>query len=62
MCISGVMLCELIGRIDADPDYLPRSHNFGIAVTEFYAKYCQNCPPFYFAIAVNSTTLDSNKR
>jgi len=55
-------MCEIIGRIDADPDYLPRSNDFGISVTEFHAKYSRNCPAFYFAIAVNSTSLNSNKR
>ncbi|XP_045600504.1 LIM domain kinase 1 isoform X2 [Procambarus clarkii] len=44
----GIILCEIIGRVEADPDYMPRSMDFGLNETVFHAKYCQDCPePFY---------------
>ncbi|XP_064117929.1 LIM domain kinase 1-like isoform X3 [Macrobrachium nipponense] len=44
----GIILCEIIGRVEADPDYMPRSMDFGLNEAVFQAKYCEDCPePFY---------------
>jgi len=59
----GIICCEIIGRIQADPDFLPRSHNFGLAVKAFYNKFCTDkVPPFLFAIAVKASSYDPNDR
>ncbi len=26
----GIIFCEIIGRVQADPDYLPRTSDFGL--------------------------------
>lgn len=36
----GIVLCELIARIEADPDYLPRTDNFGLDYIAF-TKICE---------------------
>ena len=36
-------MCELIGRLDADPDVLPRTENFGVDYVAFCAM-CPECP------------------
>ncbi len=37
----GIILLECIGRIDADPDLLPRTANFGVD----YVAYAANVAP-----------------
>lgn len=36
----GIILCEMIGRIDADPDYMPRTSTFGLD----YVRFSELCP------------------
>ena len=47
--IAGIILCELIGRLDADPDTLPRTENFGVDYIAFSAM-CPNCPPEFLKL------------
>ncbi len=47
----GIILCEIIGRIEADPDILPRTENFGLDYVAF-AEMCPLCPPPLFELAV----------
>ncbi|KAB0394264.1 hypothetical protein E2I00_007178, partial [Balaenoptera physalus] len=49
----GIVLCEIIGRVKADPDYLPRTMDFGLNVRGFLDRYCPpNCPPSFFPITL----------
>ncbi len=50
MVIAGIIMCELIGRLDADPDVLPRTENFGVDYIAFSAL-CPTCPPDFLKIA-----------
>ncbi|KAG8122858.1 hypothetical protein E2320_018302, partial [Naja naja] len=53
----------IIGRVSADPDYLPRTLDFGLNVRGFLDRYCPpNCPPSFFPIAVCCCDLDPEKR
>ena len=45
-------MCELIGRVDADPDVLPRTENFGVDYIAFSAM-CPTCPPEFLKMAYN---------
>jgi len=58
----GIVLCEIIGRVEADPDDIPRSRNFGLEVKEFHIKFCQSCPPFFFAAACLSSSVEPDER
>ncbi|NXQ54116.1 LIMK1 kinase, partial [Anthoscopus minutus] len=66
----GIVLCEasapgagIIGRVSADPDYLPRTTDFGLNVRAFLERYCPPaCPPSFFPIAACCCDLDPEKR
>ncbi|XP_075773447.1 LIM domain kinase 1 isoform X2 [Pelodiscus sinensis] len=59
----GIVLCEIIGRVSADPDYLPRTMDFGLNVRGFLERYCPPaCPPSFFPIAVCCCDMDPEKR
>ena len=45
-------MCELIGRVDADPDVLPRTENFGLDYIAFSAM-CPSCPPDFLKLTYN---------
>ena len=54
----GIILCELIARCGADPDYLPRTANFGVD----YRLFCESmvhdsCPPEFLKIAFSCVTV-----
>ena len=54
----GIILCELIARCRADPDYLPRTANFGVD----YRLFCESmvhdsCPPEFLKIAFSCVTV-----
>uniref|UniRef100_A0A8C9Z8X9 LIM domain kinase 1 n=1 Tax=Sander lucioperca TaxID=283035 RepID=A0A8C9Z8X9_SANLU len=59
----GIMLCEIIGRVNADPDYLPRAMDFGLNVSGFLEHFCPpDCPPAFFPMAAVCCDLDADKR
>ncbi|XP_014858218.1 PREDICTED: LIM domain kinase 1-like isoform X3 [Poecilia mexicana] len=59
----GIMLCEIIGRVNADPDYLPRAMDFGLNISGFLENYYPpKCPPAFFPIAALCCDLDADKR
>ncbi|XP_075450617.1 LIM domain kinase 1 isoform X2 [Ascaphus truei] len=59
----GIVLCEIIGRVSADPDYLPRNMDFGLNVHAFLDRFCPpSCPPGFFPSAVLCCDMDPEKR
>ncbi|KAL0267249.1 UNVERIFIED_CONTAM: hypothetical protein PYX00_009578 [Menopon gallinae] len=58
----GIVLCEIIGRVHADPDYLPRSADFGLNQNVFREKFCTNCPESFFRIAFLCCDLNPDQR
>ncbi|CAF3824404.1 unnamed protein product [Adineta steineri] len=59
----GIMLCEIIGRVQADPDYLPRTQDFGLNVHLFNQKYCsRDCPKQFIAIAIACCDIEPDSR
>uniref|UniRef100_A0A3B4ART4 Protein kinase domain-containing protein n=1 Tax=Periophthalmus magnuspinnatus TaxID=409849 RepID=A0A3B4ART4_9GOBI len=56
----GIILCEIIARIEADPDFLPRTEDFGLDVVAF-ENMVGDCPSAFFSLAVtccNVSTFD----
>nr|XP_020473727.1 LIM domain kinase 1-like [Monopterus albus] len=59
----GIMICEIIGRVSADPDYLPRSNDFGLNVAGFLERYHPpQCPLAFLPLAVLCCDMDADKR
>lgn len=48
----GIVLCEIIGRVYADPEILPRSSDFSLNVEAFKEKFCNDCPNGVLKLAV----------
>lgn len=54
---------QIIGRVNADPDYLPRAMDFGLNVSGFLEHFCPpDCPPAFFPMAAMCCDLDADKR
>ncbi|KAJ8931150.1 hypothetical protein NQ314_015979 [Rhamnusium bicolor] len=58
----GIVLCEIIGRVQADPDFLPRSNDFGLNQMTFKEKFCTSCPEPFYKVAFLCTDLNPDKR
>ncbi|KAM7345955.1 LIM domain kinase 1 isoform 2-T4 [Cochliomyia hominivorax] len=58
----GIMLCEIIGRVQADPDFLPRTHDFGLNQKVFREKFCHQCPEAFYKIAFLCCDLNPDRR
>ncbi|XP_066538171.1 dual specificity testis-specific protein kinase 2 isoform X2 [Hoplias malabaricus] len=57
----GIILCEIIGRIQADPDFLPRTEDFGLDVDAFQLMV-RDCPPAFFSLAVTCCSMRAQSR
>ncbi|XP_062995796.1 dual specificity testis-specific protein kinase 2 [Elgaria multicarinata webbii] len=57
----GIILCEVIARIQADPDYLPRTENFGLDYDAFQ-HMVGDCPPSFLQLAFNCCNMDPKLR
>lgn len=57
----GIVLCELIARVEADPDILPRTENFGLDYLAF-SELCGPCPPEFLKLAFSCCTFEPKSR
>uniref|UniRef100_A0A8D3EDW4 non-specific serine/threonine protein kinase n=1 Tax=Scophthalmus maximus TaxID=52904 RepID=A0A8D3EDW4_SCOMX len=59
----GIMICEIIGRVSADPDFLPRTNDFGLNVGSFLQQYHPpQCPSTFLPLAALCCDMDADKR
>ncbi|NXG25390.1 TESK1 kinase, partial [Grallaria varia] len=58
----GIILCETIARVPADPDYLPRTENFGLDVTTFRTMVGIDCPAAFLQLAFHCCSIESTSR
>lgn len=57
----GIVMCEIIARIDADPDILPRTEKFGVDYVAF-SKLVDDCPLTFLHLAFSCCQIDPKKR
>ncbi|XP_056639511.1 dual specificity testis-specific protein kinase 2 isoform X1 [Diorhabda sublineata] len=58
----GIVLCELIARVEADPDYLPRTDNFGLDYLAFSDLCGPNVVPEFLTLAFRCCSVDPKSR
>ncbi|XP_040268940.1 dual specificity testis-specific protein kinase 1-like, partial [Bufo bufo] len=58
----GIILCEIIARIPADPDYLPRTEDFGLDIVMFREMVPSGCPPAFLPLAVRCCRMAPESR
>lgn len=57
----GIILCEMIARIEADPDVLPRTENFGLDYLAFI-ELCTDPPPDFLKLAFSCCNFEPKNR
>ncbi|XP_067105830.1 dual specificity testis-specific protein kinase 2-like [Osmerus mordax] len=57
----GIILCEIIARIEADPDILPRTEDFGLDVDAF-ENMIGDCPLPFLSLAVTCCNMSAERR
>ena len=55
----GIILCEMIGRVEADPDFLPRTKNFGVDYLAFSELVSPDCPLDFLKVAYSCVTVSN---
>ncbi|XP_069544485.1 dual specificity testis-specific protein kinase 2 isoform X2 [Brachyistius frenatus] len=57
----GIILCEIIARIQADPDILPRTEDFGLDV-EAFQQMVGDCPADFLELAIACCNMNAKFR
>ncbi|XP_010219019.1 PREDICTED: dual specificity testis-specific protein kinase 2-like isoform X2 [Tinamus guttatus] len=57
----GIVLCEILGRIPADPEVLPRTQDYGLDVTAFQGMISE-CPKQVMDLAACCCRVEAFKR
>ncbi|XP_073951304.1 serine/threonine kinase isoform X1 [Choristoneura fumiferana] len=58
----GIILCQLIARVDADPDVLPRTDNFGLNYMAFVELCDEQTVPDFLRLAFNCCIYEPKAR
>ncbi|XP_063996243.1 dual specificity testis-specific protein kinase 1 [Pogoniulus pusillus] len=58
----GIVLCEIIARIPADPDYMPRTEEYGLDVNTFRSMVEISCPMAFLELALNCCNMEPTLR
>uniref|UniRef100_A0A8C5LHJ3 dual-specificity kinase n=1 Tax=Leptobrachium leishanense TaxID=445787 RepID=A0A8C5LHJ3_9ANUR len=58
----GVILCEIIARIPADPDYMPRTEDFGLDIKAFRDLVEAGCPPSFLQLTFHCCRMSPDAR
>ncbi|XP_056586649.1 dual specificity testis-specific protein kinase 2 [Triplophysa dalaica] len=57
----GIMLCEILARIPADPEVLPRTQDYGLNV-ESFRELVQGCPERVLELSASCCQMDAFRR
>ena len=60
--LSSIVIFQIIGRLYADPDILPRSFDFSLNVESFKEKFCKDCPDCLLKLAVICAQIAPDSR
>lgn len=58
----GIILCEMIARVEADPDYLPRTDNFGLDYMAFIDLCEPTVVPDFLVLAFKCCSIEPKSR
>lgn len=61
----GIIMCEIIGRVQADPDFMPRTDDFGLNQQQFIEVFCHQddpCPEIFYKIGFLCCDLNPDRR
>ncbi|PZC83901.1 hypothetical protein B5X24_HaOG206650 [Helicoverpa armigera] len=58
----GIILCQLIARVDADPDVLPRTDNFGLNYMAFVELCDEDTVPDFLRLTFNCCIYEPKAR
>ncbi|KAL8204138.1 UNVERIFIED_CONTAM: hypothetical protein K2H54_068326 [Gekko kuhli] len=58
----GIILCEILARVPADPDYLPRTEDFGLDVAAFCTLVGVDCPAPFLQLAFHCCSMEPTVR
>uniref|UniRef100_A0ACB8EP30 Uncharacterized protein n=3 Tax=Sphaerodactylus townsendi TaxID=933632 RepID=A0ACB8EP30_9SAUR len=58
----GIILCEILARVPADPDYLPRTEDFGLDVAAFCTLVGADCPAPFLQLAFHCCSIEPTAR
>uniref|UniRef100_A0ABM5FUW0 dual-specificity kinase n=2 Tax=Pogona vitticeps TaxID=103695 RepID=A0ABM5FUW0_9SAUR len=58
----GIIVCETIARVPADPDYLPRREDFGLDVAAFCNLVGPDCPAAFLQLAFHCCSMEPTSR
>lgn len=58
----GIVLCELIVRLEADPDVLPRTADFGVDRLALRRLCPDDCPPAFLRLALSCCQVEPSLR
>ncbi|XP_016099817.1 dual specificity testis-specific protein kinase 2-like [Sinocyclocheilus grahami] len=57
----GIVLCEILARIPADPEILPRTQDYGLDVSAF-GKMVSECPQRLLELAASCCLIEAFRR
>jgi len=58
----GIISCEIIARVEADPDILPRTHSFGLDYLQYVNLCPTNTPPAFLRLTFYCCIYDPRSR
>lgn len=58
----GIILCEMIVRLEADPDVLPRTADFGVDRLALRRLCPDDCPPAFLRLALSCCQVEPSVR
>lgn len=57
------LMMQIIGKVYADPECLPRTQDFGLNIGKFVEKFLpEDCPPAFFPLTVACCDLAPDSR